>query len=396
MAASQPPQCLLLDCFQIIFRQIEQTLNQIEHSHQREEAKFRSLFEQSADALMLAENGVIFDCNQAAVELFGWQDKTEFLPLHAAELSPKYQPDGRASFEKAADMIALAQQNGNHRFEWMHQQRDGKDFWTEILLTQIELDGKPIQYTTVRDIRDRKQNEAKLREGERRFQAIFNQTFQLAGILSPDGVLLEANQTSLDVIAAQPEDVIGKLFWETPWWTHSPSVQQKLRQAIAQAKAGKATSFEYDAPTANGKMMALEFSIKPITNANGEVVMLIPEARDVSDRKHAEAERLQAETILREQEQFLRSIYDNVGNFIFVVDVLPDGNFHYVGWNAAGERGSGLSSEEISGKTPEEVFGKIEGAGDRQRLAQCVQQKCALTVEENLTFNGQSTWWITT
>ncbi|NJL20240.1 MAG: PAS domain-containing protein, partial [Leptolyngbyaceae cyanobacterium SM1_3_5] len=158
---------------------------------------------------------------------------------------------------------------------------------------------------------------------------------------------------------------------------------------IAQAKAGQAASFEYEAPSMNGKVVMLDFSIKPITDNNGEVVMLIPEARDITDRK-------QVEITLREQEQFLRSIYDNVENFIFVVDVLPDGNFHYVAWNEAAERHSGLSSKEIFGKTPEEVFGAIEGAGDRQRLMQCVQENRALTFEENLTFSGRSTWWITT
>ena len=61
---------------------------------------------------------------------------------------------------------------------------------------------------------------------ERRYRAIFDQTFQFTGLLDVEGTLLEANRTALDFVGVGAEDVIGKPFWETPWWTHSPALRR--------------------------------------------------------------------------------------------------------------------------------------------------------------------------
>ncbi|MDZ4342508.1 MAG: GAF domain-containing protein, partial [Candidatus Binatia bacterium] len=61
----------------------------------------------------------------------------------------------------------------------------------------------------------RKRAEQALRESERRFQAIFHQTYQFGGLLNPDGTLLEANQTALEFIGRNLADVVGRPFWET-------------------------------------------------------------------------------------------------------------------------------------------------------------------------------------
>ena len=60
-----------------------------------------------------------------------------------------------------------------------------------------------------------------LREIKTQFQAIYNHHFQLTGLLDADGRLQMANQTALNQVGAELRDVVGKLFWDTPWWTHS-------------------------------------------------------------------------------------------------------------------------------------------------------------------------------
>ena len=89
-------------------------------------------------------------------------DKKQLLSLHPAQLSPEIQPDGRDSFEKAKEITAIAFDRGSHRFEWMHRRIDGEDFWVEVLLTVIPVDGKEILHTVWREIGDRKQAESAL------------------------------------------------------------------------------------------------------------------------------------------------------------------------------------------------------------------------------------------
>jgi two-component system NtrC family sensor kinase len=126
----------------------------------KSEEKYRRLFEKSKDAILLIENEVFVDCNQATVEMLGYTDKKELLHSSPSELSPEKQPDGKDSHLKAKEMIALAAKNGSHRFEWNHLKANGVVFPVEVLLTLISSDrGKNLLHTTWRDITDRKKAE---------------------------------------------------------------------------------------------------------------------------------------------------------------------------------------------------------------------------------------------
>jgi PAS domain S-box-containing protein len=123
---------------------------------------------------------------------------------------------------------------------------------------------------------------------EQRFRAIFDQTFQFIGLLDVDGTLLEANQTALSFAGLRPEAVIGKPFWETPWWTHSPALQERLRDAIRAAARGEVVRFEATHPDRDGQTHYIDFSLKPVYDAAGSIVLLIPEGRDITNRVVAE------------------------------------------------------------------------------------------------------------
>ena len=149
-----------------------------------------------------------------------------------------------------------------------------------------------------RDISERLRTAREHEESERRFRAIFNSTYQFIGLLNPDGTVLEANQTALDFIGLTNADVIGKPFWETPWWTHSAQLQQRLREALHEAMQGKQVRFEAEHIDPHGQKIDIEFSLKPVLDEQGAVVLLIPEGHDISERKQAEenARRMQQES----------------------------------------------------------------------------------------------------
>jgi PAS domain S-box-containing protein len=106
--------------------------------------------------------------------------------------------------------------------------------------------------------------------------------------LTPEGRVTEANRTALDAIAVKLEDVAGEFFWATPWWTHSPTLQQQLKDAIALAATGELARFEAEHILADGKSVFVDFSLTPVLDESGNVIMLIPEGRDISDRKRKE------------------------------------------------------------------------------------------------------------
>jgi PAS domain S-box-containing protein len=159
-----------------------------------------------------------------------------------------------------------------------------------------------------------------LRQSEQKFRAIFDQTFQFIGVLNTEGVVLQANQTALQFAGIGKEAVLGKPFWETPWWAHSTEMQQNLRAAIRDAAGGRLVRFEATHPTADGEIRYVDFSLNPITDAQGRVVLLISEGRDITERKHAE------EALRRYKDQLEETVQHRTAELLLARDAAEAAN----------------------------------------------------------------------
>jgi PAS domain S-box-containing protein len=128
------------------------------------EMKYRTLYDSTRDAIMLLtpEEG-FFSGNPAAIELFGCPDEQQFTSCTPADLSPEQQPDGVPSTVKAQQMMAIAMEKGSHMFEWTHQRVDGSEFYATVLLTRMEIEGRPVLQATVRDVTEEKRAAEALR-----------------------------------------------------------------------------------------------------------------------------------------------------------------------------------------------------------------------------------------
>lgn len=125
------------------------------------ETGLRMMFESTADALVVLDvrTGQFIDCNQAAVNMLGYADMSEVLAQNPSQFSPKFQPDGRLSSEKADEVIAAAVRNGSHRFEWVHCSQHRAEFPVEVLLTPISMGKRQLIIGTLRDITQQKQDQ---------------------------------------------------------------------------------------------------------------------------------------------------------------------------------------------------------------------------------------------
>lgn len=148
---------------------------------------------------------------------------------------------------------------------------------------------------------------------------IFDESPMLMGILRPDGTVLKANPTALGFISQETE-IVGKPFWATPWWTHAPEQQQHLREAIKSAAGGEFVRFETTHCDREGVLTYLDFSINPVKDDKGNVVLLVPTGSIVTERK-------QAEKALNDAAVKYRIVADNTYNWEFWLS--PEGRFIY-------------------------------------------------------------------
>lgn len=168
---------------------------------------------------------------------------------------------------------------------------DGAHIYISVKCPLFNNEGKPYAIFGIStDITGRKRVEEALAESERKFRAIFEQTFQLIGLLTAEGVVLAANKAALELVGKNEADVVGKPFWETPWWSHSPELQEEVHRAVIRAAAGEFVRFEANHPATDGTLLYVDFSLKPVKDETGKVVLLIPEGRDITERKQSEEE----------------------------------------------------------------------------------------------------------
>jgi PAS domain S-box-containing protein len=220
------------------------------------------------------------------------------------------------------------------------------------------------------------QLEAKTKESDQQFQAIFNNTFQCTALLTPEGILLDVNQTALDFGGLKHEDVVNRPFWETHWWTISTETQHQLRQSIAQAALGESISYEVDVLVAGGKIATTDFSLRPLRDETGSVILIIAESRDISDR-------VEVKRALQDKQILLQSVLDCIPQAVFWKD--KKGNF--LGCNYQCSVDAGLPrSQEIIGKTDYDMPWKNEAkfylADDYQVMK---SGEAKLDIEEPMT-----------
>jgi PAS domain S-box-containing protein len=142
--------------------------------------------------------------------------------------------------------------------------------------------------------------EEELRQSEERANAILDTTFQLQGLLHPDGTVIVANATSLSIIDASKKDVTGKLFWDCPWWTHSADDQKKLKNAVKQAAQGEAAHILVTHSSPDGTLLDIDFRVSPVRNERGDIIFLVPEGHDITELKKIETKLAQSNAELQD------------------------------------------------------------------------------------------------
>lgn len=130
------------------------------------------------------------------------------------------------------------------------------------------------------------------RDAERRFRAVFNQQFQFIAILSPEGIVLEINDLPLKSTGILREQVIGKLFWETPFWAHLPAMRESWPRRLAEAANAEGPVLSEDKfETAAGIVRVADAAVTAVRDAHGRIDFFIVQAADITDRKSAEEKR---------------------------------------------------------------------------------------------------------
>ncbi|WP_170162380.1 ATP-binding protein [Caldimonas tepidiphila] len=130
------------------------------------------------------------------------------------------------------------------------------------------------------------------RHREKLARIVLDEMYQFVALLDPQGTLLEVNRAALEGAGIRLDAIQDKPFWEARWWTVSQETQQQLRRAVERAAAGEFVRYDVEVygQAAGEETIVIDFSLNPVRDRDGRIVFLLPEGRNITEKKKAEAE----------------------------------------------------------------------------------------------------------
>ncbi|MEG4860650.1 PAS domain S-box protein [Microcoleus sp. K1-B6] len=282
---------------------------------ERSRSLLHATLEATADGILAVTTaGEMISYNEKLVQMWGIYEEVRNSMDRTVRLAflTKQVKDPRAFLQRVKEFYSDAESEGCDILEF----KDGRTFerYTQPIRVGQNIIGRVWRF---RDITSREKVTAMLGDSQRRFRAIFDSSFQFVSLLKPDGTLLEANQTSLDFAGIKLRDVANKPFWLLPWWGDSEEVQEQLQEAISRSAKGEFVRYEVEVQGVN-RTATVDFSLKPVADETGKIVLLLPEGRDITKSK-------QAQVALRQQierERLIGQIQSRIRSSLDLQDIL--------------------------------------------------------------------------
>ena len=334
------------------------------------EKRYRTLFEQSYDAMMtLAPPSWRFTtANPAALSLFEMKSLDQFLELRPWDVSPKRQPDGGLSSDKALEMIEIAMSQGSHFFEWTHRSLNGRIVPCSVLLSKMEMSGQVFLQATMRNITLRKRAEEALQESHEILSLFIKHSpiyAYLKEVTPTESLVLWASDNFQEMIGIPGSQMVGKKMDEL----FLPEFARKISQDDWDV-VSKGEVLRIDEELNNRKYKTIKFPI-----ATGRKKLLAGYTIDITEIKRVEEE-------LRESEAMFRALFNEHAAIKLLIDPqdgrIVDANkaaVAFYGWPR--EQLLNMKILEINTLPPEDIKKNMEEVRSEKRGYFEFQHRCA-------------------
>jgi PAS domain S-box-containing protein len=354
-------------------------LKQAESSLRESEERYRMLFESNPHAMWVADLETLrfLAVNDAAVATYGFT-RDEFMNLTLKEIRPPEDvPVLLEDLAKTADQERTLS-------VWRHRKKDGTLMQMEILSLLITFQGRKAKLVVAEDITARQQAEEALRESEARFRAM-NEASPL-GIFMTDaeGNSIYSNATTLR-IGDRLDDAVAEKNWAERIHTEDRQMVLDKWQAALQKQATYEN--EYRLLHRDGRIVWVSVKAAPIRDGD-KLLGYVGTIDDISERK-------QTQDALAAERNLLRTVIDNLPDYVFAKDT--EGRF--ILSNLAHALAAGFTeTAPLIGKKASEVFPPELAAQFVKDDSDVLQEGRPLVNVERQTVDhtGRQRWVLTT
>jgi PAS domain S-box-containing protein len=310
----------------------ESKRRQIEKILSESEIKYRSLFENSLDAVLLtAPDGKIYSANPAACQMYG---RTE-------EEICKAGREGLVDLQDPylAELLKRRALTGNARGEFYQYRKDGTRFLTEVASAVFETAEGKRTSMIIRDTTERKKIEEEVQESEARYRNLFENSLMGISAASPDGHLIHANLSYAKMFGYEnTEQMIADVNSVGQQLYANPEDRKEVLHILAEK--GIMPPREIEVVRRDGTHFFVLVSACEVRDSGGELLYLQANHIDISERKKIEEH-------LRKSESEYKELFDNSGTGIIIIG--KDGKYLRV--NKLCAKMFGKKVEEVEGKS---------------------------------------------
>ena len=273
---------------QIIARDVTER-KQAEDALRESELRFRSLFENAKDAVFIADTrtGVIIDANAEAEKLL-LRPRTEIVGMHQTQIHP---PD---RVDEALRLFAEMQRSkGASPVEFEVADAAGKRIPVEIKASVIRLDDDRIVFQGIfRDITERKNAEAALRQSEEKYRALFEGSKDGIYISTYYGRFIDVNPAMVELLGYGTKQEVLALDIAKAVYFH-PRDREKFQNAIANRSFIK--DLEVSLRKKDGTELNVLLTATVERGDDGQPLYYSGAVRDITERKRLEQQLFQAQ-----------------------------------------------------------------------------------------------------
>jgi diguanylate cyclase (GGDEF)-like protein/PAS domain S-box-containing protein len=353
--------------FTIILRDISNR-KQAEIDLQETQTRLSTIITAISDALIVVDaDGIVRFINPAAESLFN-RSSSELIGYWLGSLCGKVDQATEVTIAHSPEKLIMA----------------------EMQMVKIIWEGKPATLASLRNVTERYEAMQQVQQTRNFLQTLIDHlpvaVFVKEGKVNQFGTFTFWNKTSERLFGLKSEEVIGKT-------AHELFPPEQATRMIQQDQEALNWGLMLDIPEESVNSLSsgcrILHTVKvPLYDEEMEPEHLLCICEDITERQQAEAQ-------LRENEQFLQSIYQGAAVSIFVVDVLENGDFRYVGLNPIHEQLTQFTTAQLKGKKPEQILPPSYAKVVRQHYIDCVTAKKTISYEEVMPFQESISYWLT-
>jgi PAS domain S-box-containing protein len=303
------------------------------------EERYRCIFENSAVAIMLAdERERIVSWNKYAETLLGMSEKD----LCNKPVAMLYPPEVWKKI-RAENVRAKGE---HHHLEAKMYTKNNELIDVSISLSMFKNDAGEIigSIGVIKDITERKRAEKRVKESEEKYEGLFEYTTDGMLVLDARGEILNINRSAIEILNLKKEETIGDNFLSMGLLTpKSLSIVVSQFQELLSKKV--ATSQETEIINKAGGILTVELSSFFLLRKDNEIDNFVLVVRDISDRK-------QTEIKLAREHELLQTLMDSIPDSIY----FKDEQNKFIMVNKAKAAHSNVKPEEMIGKTDFDFF----------------------------------------